>query len=345
MLRVNAYRACFLILIFLLCVFISGNKLLSSLSPFEDVSSESIPMLSIVIPAYNEQYRLPTMLDSTLKYLGESCKELSARCHDTLGAWYSKDQLKIVSNTVEIIVVSDGSTDDTESVVRSYKDSVLRIDPSNCLRLVKLGRNSGKGAAVKTGMARSRGMLCLMVDADGATEFGSGLSKVLKEMKNVFVQNRPPSSLNDGRPPICAVFGSRAHMEDESTASRSIVRTFLMHAFHFFVKCLCSSNIRDTQCGFKLFTREAASILSHNLHLRRWAFDTELVVMMERMGWPIAEVAVTWHEVEGSKIDESKLALALNSFGMLRDMMCVRACYTLRLWSLSLPVPADFMSN
>ena len=329
----------------------TDNNLLSILTPNKDISTDSVPMLSIVIPAYNEQHRLPTMLDSTLKYLRESRKDLAVQCRDTLAAWHSEDELKSVSDSTEIIVVSDGSTDDTDSIVRSYADEVKRSNPSNCLRLVKLSRNSGKGAAVRAGMTRSCGMLCLMVDADGATEFGSGLSKVLMEMKVMFLQNRPSSNFdetggnNDDTPPICAVFGSRAHMEEESTASRSIVRTLLMHAFHFFVKCLCSANIRDTQCGFKLFTRKAASVLSYNLHLRRWAFDTEIVLMMERKGWPIAEVPVTWHEVGGSKIDETKLALALNSLGMLRDMMCVRACYALRLWTLAVPESSDSPSR
>ena len=297
----------------------------------------SAPMLSIVIPAYNEEKRLPTMLDATLAHLNESRKEIAAQCLDTLDTWYEKGcTRKHVSNSIEILVVSDGSTDATEDIVRSYADSVVQINKSNRLRLLKLQRNSGKGAAVREGLARSRGMMCLMVDADGATEISSGLRKVLDQMKDLFEAREGYTQKDRGSDhPICAVFGSRAHMEEESTASRSMVRTFLMHAFHFFVRCLCSANIRDTQCGFKLFTREAALVLSHNMHLRRWAFDTELVVMMERKGWPIAEVAVTWHEVDGSKIDESKLALALNSIGMLRDMLCVRLCYALKLWTLS----------
>mmetsp|Transcript_5668 Transcript_5668/g.15923 ORF Transcript_5668/g.15923 Transcript_5668/m.15923 type:complete len:418 (+) Transcript_5668:54-1307(+) len=318
------------------------------LCPPSDVAhATAAPMLSIVIPAYNEEARLPKMLDATLAHLNESKEEVAAQCMDALDTWYEKGYTrKRVSNSIELIVVSDGSTDATEDIVGSYAGRVTQINRSNCLRLVKLERNSGKGAAVKEGMARSRGMLCLMVDADGATEIASGLRKVLDQMKEL-LESQKCNRRKDGgiNNPICAVFGSRAHMEEESTASRSVVRTFLMHAFHFFVRCLCSSNIRDTQCGFKLFTRKAASVLSHNLHLRRWAFDTELVVVMERKGWPIAEVAVTWHEVAGSKIDESKLALALNSLGMLRDMVCVRLCYILRLWTLSIPPATEGEKN
>jgi dolichyl-phosphate beta-glucosyltransferase len=152
-----------------------------------------------------------------------------------------------------------------------------------------------------------------MVDADGATDFGPGLERCLQQISSS---------------PI--VFGSRAHLK--KTTQRSLVRTMLMHSFSFFVQMLCSSQVEDTQCGFKLFTKKAASDLFENLHLRRWAFDTELVMLAEFMGYSIAEVAVPWQEVDGSKLDTSKLALALVSVSMLREMLCVRACYTLGLW-------------
>ena len=64
------------------------------------------------------------------------------------------------------------------------------------------------------------------------------------------------------------------------------------------------------------------------------AFDTELVVIAEKLDVSLSEVGVVWNEVDGSKLDVNKLALALVSLGMLRDMICVRACYSLGLWKL-----------
>jgi dolichyl-phosphate beta-glucosyltransferase len=75
-------------------------------------------------------------------------------------------------------------------------------------------------------------------------------------------------------------------------------------------------------------------MLFHNLHLRRWAFDIELVVLASRLKLTIAEVGVPWHEVEGSKLDSSKVQLAIVAVGMLRDMLCVRLCYMLGIWSI-----------
>jgi len=110
-----------------------------------------------------------------------------------------------------------------------------------------------------------------------------------------------------------------------------------MRLFHFFVENLCSKTIHDTQCGFKLFDQTASRILFKNLHLDRWAFDIEVVSVAEAVGTAIAEVGVTWEEIDGSKLDTSKVALAYNSVLMLRDMCCVWLCYRCELWRLPLP--------
>jgi len=79
-------------------------------------------------------------------------------------------------------------------------------------------------------------------------------------------------------------------MADDSVASRALLRTILMKGFHFLVMLLISRNVEDTQCGFKLFTRETARTLFHLLHLEKWSFDVELIFLAESFGMPIAEV-------------------------------------------------------
>lgn len=98
------------------------------------------------------------------------------------------------------------------------------------------------------------------------------------------------------------VCGSRAHLEKEETARRSIFRTFLMHGFHFLVWLLCVRGVRDTQCGFKLLTRKTAKTLFNALHVEQWAFDVEMLYIAQTMKIPITEIAVTWTEIDGSKV-------------------------------------------
>jgi dolichyl-phosphate beta-glucosyltransferase len=119
-----------------------------------------------------------------------------------------------------------------------------------------------------------------------------------------------------------------------------------MWAFHMCVAALCSRKIRDTQCGFKLFTAHAAKLLFSNLHLQRWAFDIELVTIAQSLSIPIVEVGVQWREVDGSKLDTgSKWSLLVTSLGMLRDMICVRLCYSLGIWKIKQGSKIDEFSS
>jgi dolichyl-phosphate beta-glucosyltransferase len=221
-------------------------------------------------------------------------------------------QKKLGKGTIEWIVVSDGSTDQTERVYRELCQQNWR--KPYMYKFIRLKRNSGKGAAVQVGMLHTQGKLRLMVDADGATEFGKGLEALLSELQ----------------PNIHLVWGSRSQIE-----SRNVVRQALMNGFHFCTVVLVNADeIQDTQCGFKLFTDEVAQLLFSTLHLRRWAFDTELVYLAKRLRYTIREVNVPWHEVEGSKLHTSAFNLALVAVGMLRDMICVRLCYTIGLWKV-----------
>ncbi|KFO28692.1 Dolichyl-phosphate beta-glucosyltransferase [Fukomys damarensis] len=134
---------------------------------------------------------------------------------------------------------------------------------SDKVRVITLMKNRGKGGAIRMGVFSSRGKKILMADADGATKFPD-VEKLEK-------------GLNDLQPwpdQMAIACGSRAHLEKESIAKRSYFRTLLMYGFHFLVWFLCVKGIRDTQCGFKLLTREAASRTFSSLHIERWSYES-----------------------------------------------------------------------
>uniref|UniRef100_A0A2K6FMM5 Dolichyl-phosphate beta-glucosyltransferase n=1 Tax=Propithecus coquereli TaxID=379532 RepID=A0A2K6FMM5_PROCO len=215
--------------------------------------------LSVVVPSYNEEKRLPVMMDEALGYL-------------------EKRQKQDPTFTYEVIVVDDGSKDQTSKVAFKY----CQRYGSDKIRVITLVKNRGKGGAVRMGVFSSRGEKILMADADGATKFPD-VEKLEK-------------GLNDLQPwPVSIRI---YHLEKEGEF-RSYFRTLLMYGFHFLVWFLCVKGIRDTQCGFKLLTREAASRTFSSLHIERWAFDVELLYIAQFFKIPIAEVAVNWTEIEG----------------------------------------------
>jgi len=320
--------------LFLILLSIPFSFLLQKVSKVESKNKKTESSISFIIPAYNEEDRLPIMLDQTLEFLSKQRNEISSLINTILNLQKNtKDssdmESKEQSFSFEIVIVDDGSTDKTADVVYKYATKTNQSASSNVtnyIRLIQMRNNSGKGAAIREGMLRSTSPLCLMVDADGATDIYD-LMKLLKEMITLLEKNKETT------PPIPAIIiGSRAHLEKSSKAERTKLRNFLMHSFHFFVYHLCSKNVKDTQCGFKLFHRSAARQLFSNLHLKRWAFDIEIITIAEQLKMPISEVGVNWKEVEGSKLATSKWALATNSISMLRDMVFVRLCYALGVW-------------
>ncbi|XP_034540324.1 dolichyl-phosphate beta-glucosyltransferase [Notolabrus celidotus] len=258
--------------------------------------------LSVVIPAYNEELRMPVMLDEAMEYLENRQKE-----HPSF--------------TYEVIVVDDGSKDKTTEVALRY----TRKYGADKVRVLTLVKNRGKGGAVRMGTMSSRGKVILMADADGATKF-SDLDKVEAGLNEL-----SPKPENMG-----ISCGSRAHLEQESVAQRSTFRTFLMYGFHFLVWFFCVRGIKDTQCGFKLFTREAALKTFSSLHVERWAFDVELLYIAQCFKIPIAEVAVNWTEIEGSKLIPFWSWLQMGS-----DLIFIRLRYITGAWKLQSSLKTD----
>ncbi|XP_028042919.1 dolichyl-phosphate beta-glucosyltransferase [Bombyx mandarina] len=244
---------------------------------FPSILEEESVSLSVVVPAYNEEKRLPPMLDETIEFLENRQKENP-------------------SYKYEIIIVSDGSKDSTVKVAESYSIK-YGSDKVKCLELIK---NRGKGGAVRLGIQSSRGATILFADADGASKF-EDLTKLEVALKDI-VKCDPLKDVKTTSESLGIVIGSRAHLEKESLAKRNIFRNILMYGFHFLVWLFTVKGIKDTQCGFKLFTRKAARICFESLHVNRWAFDVELLYIAQKLNIPISEIPVRWTEIEGSKV-------------------------------------------
>ncbi|KAM3968179.1 dolichyl-phosphate beta-glucosyltransferase wollknaeuel [Aphomia sociella] len=271
---------------------------------FPDINEPYSVNLSVVVPAYNEQDRLPPMLDETIEFLEKRLKEYP-------------------SYKYEIIVVSDGSRDKTVTVAESYAEK-LGTDKLRCLELIK---NRGKGGAVRLGVQSARGALILFADADGASKF-EDLEKLETALKGIakydpIIQPAEISNCN------VLVVGSRAHLEKESLATRSVFRNILMYGFHFLVWLFTVKGIKDTQCGFKLFTRKTAIVCFESLHVNRWAFDVELLYIAQKLRIPIAEIPIRWTEIEGSKVTP-----IVSWIQMGVDLCLIWLKYTIGAWKI-----------
>ncbi|CAJ0590005.1 unnamed protein product [Cylicocyclus nassatus] len=276
---------------------VSLNNLLREDPKERPLYTESSLYLSVVIPSMNEEERLPKMLDECLDYLLKR----------------KKDEEEF---SFEVLVVDDGSTDRTADVGLDYGRRY-----SDLVKVIKLERNLGKGGAVRSGVMHSSGKLILFADADGATKF-SDIERLEKGLLRMSCG--PP--LDESFPAV--VVGSRAHLEAEAVATRSFARTILMHGFHLLVWLFSSRTVRDTQCGFKLFTRASAARVFPVLHVERWAFDVELIYLCELWRIPVLEISVTWHEVEGSKI-----VPVWSWLQMGRDLILIWFRYKTGMWT------------
>lgn len=218
------------------------------------------------------------------------------------------------SFTYEVIIVNDGSTDRTSEEALKFVEKY----GTDRVRLLEFTKNRGKGGAIRMGTLSARGERVLMVDADGATDIPD-IEKLEKALDEIAEDHK-----------VAAIaIGSRAHLQQEAVAERTVFRNFLMYGFHFLVYALCVRGIQDTQCGFKLFTRASAAVLFKQMHINRWAFDVELLYIAQQLNMPISEIAVNWQEIEGSH-----LVPFWSWLQMGRDLLFIRLRYTFGLWKV-----------
>jgi len=223
------------------------------------------PFLSVVIPAYNESLRLPHTLGRCVAFL--------EGFHET---W-------------EIVVVDDGSTDDTASVVDACHSRDDRI------RLVR-SAHAGKGSAVRAGMLNATGRWRLFADAD--------LSMDLSELPKFF------------EPPADVAIASR-----EARGAKRIGEPFVRHLigrlFNLCVRTLVVPGIHDTQCGYKLFTESATQALFRTSRVDGFAFDVELIFLARRAGLRVREVPIVWRHRPGSRV---RMQTGLAAFRQLLEI-------------------------
>ena len=229
--------------------------------------------LSVIIPAHNEAARILPHLHSIVQYL-------TAR-----------------AGTFEVLVVDDGSLDETAAVVQEYAQRVSAI------RLLRLPTCAGKGAAVRHGMQAARGHRQLFTDADGATPIAelARLEQALQAGAEMAIGSR-----------------SLASHRSDFTVNARWHRSLLGSFFNMIVRAGGITGIADTQCGFKLFERAMAQDLFSVSCINGYGFDLELLYLAQRRGYRIAEVPVNWTDQPGSKV-----RLMRDGLAMLRELMTI----------------------
>ncbi|MBI4217298.1 MAG: glycosyltransferase family 2 protein [Parcubacteria group bacterium] len=232
--------------------------------------------LSVVIPAYNEAKRLLNTLVAADEYLRRQSYEY------------------------EILVVNDGSKDNTADVVRKAAAFIGN------LRLIDERENHGKGYAVRKGMLESKGDYRLFTDADNSTSLDQ-VEKMWPEFEKGFD----------------VVIGSRDIKGAELPVPQSWLRMRLGDIFNIIVQITSGLwGMWDTQCGFKGFTRKAAEELFSRATIERWAFDVEILVLARKLRFRIQEIPVRWVNDPNSKV---------RLFGMVRMLFEVLKI-RLNLW-------------
>ena len=233
------------------------------------------PLLSIVVPAYNEAPRLGTTLPKILRYLNDN---------------------KIDS---EVIVVDDGSTDETGDVAEESFSLAGKVKTT----LIRGNSNRGKGHAVRTGLLRSSGSIAIFSDADLSTPIEEA-SKLLEAVNCHAVD---------------IAFGSRAIDRSLIRVHQPRGRELGGRVFNAIVRLTTGLPFADTQCGFKAFRLSVCRPIIEAATIDRFGFDVELLYVAHLAGLKLQEVGVIWEHNEGSKV-----SFARDSMRMFNEVTRIR---------------------
>lgn len=202
----------------------------------------------------------------------------------------------------EIIVVDDGSTDSTSDVINRLSSV------NSSVKLIRLPDNMGKGFAVKAGMLAANGELLVFMDADGAAEISDILKLVLA------IKNGADIAI-----------GSRVIRSPNINVSTKFIRAILRKVLNIVVRMFLFDGIYDTQCGFKMFTKESAKYLFEKQQLSGYGFDMELLFLAKNAGFKIKEVPINWKAVPKGKLNPF-----WDSFRILADIVRIKRLYKVK---------------
>ena len=226
------------------------------------------------------------------------CYNEERRLGDTLPTIL--DAMRARAQSFEVVIVDDGSSDRTVEVAES-------IDAEEVV-VIRQERNRGKGAAVRRGVLDSRGGMVLMTDAD--------LSTPLHEVEALV------AAIADGAD---VAIGSRAVDRARIKERQPWLRDRLGRMFNLVIRILGVRGIKDTQCGFKLFTRSAADAVFPNVVIERWTLAVEALLIARKLSLRIDEIPVDWANSPNSRVDVLRDAL-----GTMRDLIRIRLRWAFR---------------
>jgi len=225
--------------------------------------------ISIIIPAYNEAKRIKQTVQEILSFLKE--QKMNA----------------------EVLVIDDGSKDNTAKIARQIKDPRLLV--------LAYRPNQGKGFAIRTGVKNATGDILVFIDADHSISI-EHMIEFLPELKEYDI-----------------IIGSKALKSTEKVKSQKKHREFLGRCFNFLVRIITGIKFRDTQCGFKLFKKEPAKRIFSKMKVRRFSFDVEALYLAKKFNYRVKEMPIILTERETSRV-----SIVFDSISMLKDVIMIR---------------------
>jgi len=228
---------------------------------------------AVIIPSLNEAERIRPTIESIYDHSSSTIKGL-----------------------IEVIVVDDGSKDNTREIVEKCRDRYPN------LFLTPERPNLGKGFSVKQGMLASTAARALFMDADGSTPISE-----LDKLENAFESGYD------------IAIGSRRTAGADIRLHQPFYREAMGQTFNFIVRVMAGLDFEDTQCGFKGFTRDAAASIFFRQKMDRFAFDVEILYLAKRLGYKTAEVPIVWTDSPRSRVNP-----LTDSANMFLDVLRVR---------------------